>query len=424
VTPPTSKGKGAPKSGNGKGSAKSPNSGKGKGGDKSPKGPGKGMKGMMGKKGAKNMAPKGPKGPGKGMMGMMGMKGSGKGKGKGKGMANKGSRPPTSPAPVPQPTQPPIRPPTQAPFQAQTQAPFQAQTQPPTRPPTLSPTTSAVTIASVVAQDPDLTTLNAALVRAGFVETLSRPGNFTLFAPINSAFEAIPDGLVQLLFENNEFLPHLRNFLLYHLLNGGRPAGSFTNGTVLTTFNTERVRILQDAFRVNGIPVVTPDNVATNGIVHTLVGVLAPSWVFNTIATRVDSDDDLSILLEFLVLAGLGDPLNAFGDAFTLLAPTNAAFEALPDGVLVALRDPANQGDLIRILLYHVLIGVFTVPAFSNGQQLLTIESGFVSLTVGTPTSAGPNIQFNDANGVQFDILATNGVVHKIDAVLDPNQGR
>jgi transforming growth factor-beta-induced protein len=339
-------------------------------------------------------------------------------------MANKGSRPPTPPAPVPQPTQPPIRPPTQAPFQAQTQAPFQAQTQPPTRPPTLSPTTSAVTIASVVAQDPDLTTLNAALVRAGFVETLSRPGNFTLFAPINSAFEEIPDGLVQLLFENNEFLPHLRNFLLYHLLNGGRPADSFTNGTVLTTFNTERVRILQDAFRVNGIPVVTPDNVATNGIVHTLVGVLAPSWVFNTIATRVDADDDLSILLEFLILSDLGNALNGFGDELTLLAPTNAAFEALGAGVLAALRDPANIADLVNLLVYHVVLGVFSTPELSSGQQLLTAQQGFVTATVGNPTSAGPNIQFNDANGVQFDILATNGVVHKIDAVLNPFDGR
>jgi uncharacterized surface protein with fasciclin (FAS1) repeats len=399
VTPPTSKGKGAPKSGNGKGSAKSPKSGsgkgsakspksgKGKGGDKSPKG-----KGMMGKKGAKKA---------KGM--------AKKAKKNKKNKKSKGSRPPTPPPAPGQPTQAPIRPPTEA----------------PNSPPTRAPTTGGPnTIANFVSNNPDLSILRAALARAVILDALDGGGNFTLFAPINSAFEAIPEELVELLFTNDNFIPHLQNFLLYHLLNGGRPADSFTNGTVLTTFNTERVRILQDAFRVNGIPVVTPDNVATNGIVHTLVGVLAPSWVFNTIATRVDSDDDLSILLEFLVLAGLGDPLNAFGDAFTLLAPTNAAFEALPDGVLVALRDPANQGDLIRILLYHVLIGVFTVPAFSNGQQLLTIESGFVSLTVGTPTSAGPNIQFNDANGVQFDILATNGVVHKIDAVLDPNQGR
>jgi transforming growth factor-beta-induced protein len=246
---------------------------------------------------------------------------------------------------------------------------------------------------------------------------LDQPGNnFTLMGPTNEGFDLIPDELVNLLFNQTEFIPHLQNLLLYHLLPGARMASEFPNATIIQTFNTERVRFLQEPFRVNGIPIVSADNVASNGVTHTIEGVLAPTWVFNTIIGRVVNDPELSILFEYLVIAELGGALNNFGEEITLLAPTNAAFNLLGNSTLELLKLQENRPILNRILLYHFVIGIYTTPEFTDGQSLLTRESGFVNVTLAP-------LGFNQANAVAVDILANNGVVHKINSVLDPIDG-
>jgi transforming growth factor-beta-induced protein len=312
-------------------------------------------------------------------------------------------------------TSPVVSAPTKAPAAFPTRPPTSRPTTTPTGIPTSIPTNAGLlTISQFVATNPDTTTLFAALERAGFTGILNMPGNFTLFGPTDQGFTNIPQEIVQLLFNQDQFIPHLRDLLLYHILPVGQLAASFPNATILQTFNTENVRILQEPFRVKGIPITTPDNVVSNGVVNTLNGVLAPTWVFNTIILRCAGDPDLSILTELLVLANLADALEVFGEEFTLLAPTNAAFEAL--GAEFLANIVVNRDTLRRILVYHVVISIFVTPEFSNGQRLLTAENGFVNVTLSP-------LQFNQANAVQVDILASNGVVQKIDAVLDPNQG-
>jgi uncharacterized surface protein with fasciclin (FAS1) repeats len=131
----------------------------------------------------------------------------------------------------------------------------------------------------------------------------------------------------------------------------------------------------------------------------------------------VDSDTDLTILSQLLILAGFN--LNRLGDAFTFLAPTNAAFNALPAGALDFLIDPVNLTELQTILVYHIIFGVFVVDELGDGQELPTaLESGttvFVSVN-------GSNISFNQSPLVGSDILTVNGVVQKIGAVLNPTK--
>jgi uncharacterized surface protein with fasciclin (FAS1) repeats len=285
----------------------------------------------------------------------------------------------------------------------------------PTSAPTPVPTNAGLlTITEFVASNPKTTTLFQALERAGFTAILNQPANLTFFCPTDEGFLNIPQVIVTLLFTQDEFIPHLRDLLLFHILPFGQLAASLPNATILQTFNGERVRILQEPFRVDRIPITTPDNKVSNGIVHTLDGVLEPTWVFNTLILRCARDPELSILTELLVLANLVDALNVFGEEFTLLAPTNAAFEALGEAVLADLKLEENRALLVQILTSHVVISIFTTSELSTGKQLRTIESGFVEVTL-------PPIQFNQANAVQVDILASNGVLHKIEAVLDPN---
>lgn len=125
------------------------------------------------------------------------------------------------------------------------------------------------------------------------------------------------------------------------------------------------------------------------------------------------SNEDFSTLVAAVQAAGLVDALKGEGP-FTVFAPTNAAFAALPDGALDALvADPT--GDLTQILLYHVLSGQVMAAEVTDGLEATTLQGGTVTFSV-----ADGAVKINDANIVFTDIEATNGVIHVIDAVIVP----
>jgi uncharacterized surface protein with fasciclin (FAS1) repeats len=202
-------------------------------------------------------------------------------------------------------------------------------------------------------------------------------------------------------------------------------SGDFVNGSTLVTANGESVGILTDPLRVNEQTVQFTDIAATNGFTNTINGVLLPSWVFNTIAGRVANDPDLSILNDFLNLAMID--LNPPGE-LTLLAPNNAAWNALGFTRLEQLRDPANRAELINILAFHVGVPIFTTNELGVGVQIFTFQGGNTGVVTVT---SNPPITFNEVDNAVSpaillvgNILANNGVVHKIDAVLDPLDSR
>jgi uncharacterized surface protein with fasciclin (FAS1) repeats len=152
---------------------------------------------------------------------------------------------------------------------------------------------------------------------------------------------------------------------------------------------------------------------------------LLPSWVNNSVAARVSKDPDLSILNEFLGLAGID--LSPSG-TLTLLAPNDAAWNALGFARLAQLRAEANRDELINILAYHLGVPIFTSNELAVGVKIITFQGGNTGVV--TVTSNDP-ITFNEVDNAVSpavllvrNILANNGVVHKIDAVLDPLDSR
>jgi len=99
---------------------------------------------------------------------------------------------------------------------------------------------------------------------------------------------------------------------------------------------------------------------------------------------------------------------------FTVFAPTDAAFAALPEGVLDDLLLPANQAQLQDILLYHVVSGQVFSGNLQDGATPTTLQGQ--TLTV----DLSQGVMINDANVTTADIITTNGVIHVIDAVLLP----
>ncbi len=111
--------------------------------------------------------------------------------------------------------------------------------------------------------------------------------------------------------------------------------------------------------------------------------------------------------------AGLVDTLKGDGP-FTVFAPTDDAFAALPDGTVETLLKPENKDQLVSILTYHVVPGKVMAADLSDGMMATTVQGSDV--TIGT--SGGVTV--NGANVVQADIAASNGVIHVIDQVILP----
>ncbi len=120
------------------------------------------------------------------------------------------------------------------------------------------------------------TTLVAAVQAAGLVETLKGEGPFTVFAPTDDAFAALPEGTVEnlLLPENKDQLVAI---LTYHVVPGKVMSGDLTNGMTATTVQGGDVTIMTEGgVTVNGANVVTADVEASNGVIHVIDQVILP----------------------------------------------------------------------------------------------------------------------------------------------------
>ncbi len=137
-----------------------------------------------------------------------------------------------------------------------------------------------------------------------------------------------------------------------------------------------------------------------------------------TITDVVASNPDFSTLLAAVQAAGLGETLAGEGP-YTVFAPTDEAFAALPEGTLDSLLQPKNKEQLTGILTYHVVDGKVMAADVQPGD-VTTLNGGSFAVSV-----EDGNVVLTDASGgtaqvVQTDVPASNGVIHVIDAVLLP----
>jgi len=153
----------------------------------------------------------------------------------------------------------------------------------------------------------------------------------------------------------------------------------------------------------------------------------APMYADKDIVDNAVNSADHTTLVAAVQAAGLVETLKSPGP-FTVFAPTNAAFDALPPGTVETLLKPENKDTLIAVLTYHVVAGRLDAKALQaavaqgNGKAMVTTVQG-ESLTV---LANGPmNLLLVDAKGNQaniatYDVLQSNGVIHVIDTVLLP----
>lgn len=141
-----------------------------------------------------------------------------------------------------------------------------------------APMEEAGTIVDVAAGNPDFETLVGAVTAADLVETLSGDGPFTVFAPTDDAFDALPEGLLDalLLPENKDALTSI---LTYHVVSGEVMAADVTAGDVETVEGSTIAITTDGGVMVNDANVVTTDVDASNGVIHVIDKVIVPPTV-------------------------------------------------------------------------------------------------------------------------------------------------
>ncbi|MBN1564656.1 MAG: fasciclin domain-containing protein [Anaerolineae bacterium] len=302
-----------------------------------------------------------------------------------------------------------------------------------------------VMVAPVSAQEADIvdvavdngsfTTLVAAVQEAALVDALKAEGPYTVFAPTDEAFAAL---LADMEIEAADLLAaeNLTDILLYHVVSGEFDAAAVIelvgdNDYVLVDTLAGipvKVSVEMGNVYVNEAMVTLPDVAASNGVIHVVDSViLPPSQTITDIvveAADMGEDSEFTTLLAAVSQAGLADALAGEG-MFTVFAPTDAAFAAALEALNITAEDLLASEDLASILLYHVVSGEEAL--YSNDVAAALAEAGEEGVMVETMNGASftvtadeNGIYINGAQIIMTDILASNGVIHVIDAVILP----
>ena len=285
-------------------------------------------------------------------------------------------------------------------------------------PPSTMTDTSAMTIAEIVMDMDDFSTLEAALVKAGLVDTFTGVAEYTVFAPDNMAFTAAGTAAENLMMDGME--SDLSAVLQYHVVAGKVMAADLSDGQMVETLNGAEltVEITDGNVMIDGAMVTMADVEASNGVIHRINAVLMPNAATDTASMTttevVVGTDDFSTLEAALIQAGLADTFNGT-TKYTVFAPDNMAFEAIAAEVS-ALMAAGMEDELGDILKYHVVAGEVMAADLSDGMVVETLNGQTLLVTINDMGE----VRINGALVTMADVQTSNGVVHKINAVLLP----
>ena len=277
-------------------------------------------------------------------------------------------------------------------------------------------------IVDVAREAGSFSTLLTALEAAGLDATLAdEDADFTVFAPTDEAFEALPEGTLDTLLADTDLLTDV---LLYHVITdsvvGSETALSLA-GTTTTMANEAKLAITVrgDALYLNESLVIDTDIEASNGVIHVIDAVLTPTVIGEPEGSIVDlalASPDLTTLVTALQAADLVGTLADEDALFTVFAPTDEAFAALGEDAIAALL--ADTEALTDVLLYHVVGGaaVDSIDATAlYGQMVTMVNEADVTIDI-----RDGELYINESKVIIKDIPATNGIIHVIDMVLLP----
>jgi transforming growth factor-beta-induced protein len=290
-------------------------------------------------------------------------------------------------------------------------------------------------IVDVAVENGSFTTLVAAVQQASLVDALKAEGPYTVFAPTDDAFATL---LEQTNMSAEDLLSaeNLADILLYHVLAGAFDAQSVielvgdADYVLVDTLAGIPVKVSVDMGNVyiNDAMVVLPDVEASNGVIHVVDSVIMPpsKTITDIVAESagMEEDAEFTVLLAAVSKADLAEALAGEGP-FTMFAPTDGAFAAALEALGITADDLLASEGLPSILLYHVVGGEKAL--YSSDVAAALAEAGDEGVMIETLNGASitvtadeDGIYVDGAQIIMTDILASNGVIHVIDAVILP----
>jgi len=262
-------------------------------------------------------------------------------------------------------------------------------------------------------------TLATALQAAGLVDALKGAGPFTVFAPADEAFAKLPAGTLEALLKDPKALGEV---LKYHVVSGAVKAADVVKLSEAKSLQGEPIAISVDGGKVmvNGANVVSTDIETSNGVIHVIDAVILPPSMAAT-EEKMEAKDvvdtavaagSFKTLATALTAAGLVDALKGEGP-FTVFAPTDEAFAALPAGTVEGLlKDPKALGEILK---YHVVAGKVLAADAAKLTAAETLQGAPIAISV-----KDGKVMINDAEVISADVMAKNGVIHVINKVILP----
>ncbi|MBW8360525.1 MAG: fasciclin domain-containing protein [Weeksellaceae bacterium] len=283
-------------------------------------------------------------------------------------------------------------------------------------------------IYELASMDSDLSSLKAAIDKAGLAGTLNASGSFTVFAPSNAAFAQF---LTDNGFASLNAVPDsaLKEILLNHVLSSKVMAAQVTTGYVSTmakggasaSRNLSMYINTAGGVKINGISTVTNTDIgASNGVIHKVDKVIG----LPTVVTHALANPNFSTLVSALTRSDMpnfaGILSGTTSSPFTVFAPTNAAFASLLTEL--SLPNPAAipTATLENALKYHVVTGANVASTdIMHNMNVTTFQGGTFTIT----TTGG--VKITDANSrianvVATDVQCSNGIIHVLDKVILP----
>jgi uncharacterized surface protein with fasciclin (FAS1) repeats len=289
------------------------------------------------------------------------------------------------------------------------------------------------TLWEVLIAESDVTRALDVIRASWWDERLDDPtgGPYTIFVPVNSAFEALDQVFLNNLLSNAIWHDlHISNFFEFHLVDDQvLLEEDLVDEGVIYTLNSERISV--DADDGSGVTTIASPNTvaahiigadlrASNGVAHKLDAALLPGFWNRNLVAAANRTRAFNTFLDLIDRADFVESLST--NLYTVLAPTYNAWSALGQETLDSLRDPANQAQLLGLLQNHLLS--FLVPTnhlmYKDGQVLSTVAGLTLTISANEDNWADP-IMLNDATIVFRDVLANNGYVQGIDTVLLSN---
>lgn len=270
------------------------------------------------------------------------------------------------------------------------------------------------TLLDLVKSDPQFETLTAVLKKAGLDVVLDEGGPFTVFAPTDNAFKQLPESTLKELL-SDEGISQLTSILKYHVASGRQNlADTLASGSVKSLEGSPiKIAFGEGKIRVNKATLQSADIMAKNGVVHIIDSVLTPPKAkVQTILELAKQAGSFGTLLTAVESAGLTDYLDS-GEEVTIFAPTDEAFNKLPEGTVEQLLKPENREKLTSILINHAVQGTVVAGDALKAKTARTAGNQKLSFEI-----SDGRFQVNGITILTADLKCANGVIHVIDEVI------